>query len=105
MPDRSTKATMGAEDIHERKVSMEPRDSHQDAQPRGMFQNIKVYTVREGQGRAGHCQGRAGQGTVRKRQGRAGQGTPKPDLVPQTKCLPSYFFSLRLSLWDNSRKL
>lgn len=57
MPDRSTKATMGAEDIHERKVGMEP----QDEQPRGMFQNIKVYTVREGQGRAGHCQEKAGQ--------------------------------------------
>ncbi|XP_063127057.1 solute carrier organic anion transporter family member 2B1 isoform X7 [Rattus norvegicus] len=45
MPDRSTKATMGAEDIHERKVSMEPRDSHQDAQPRGMFQNIKFFVL------------------------------------------------------------
>lgn len=41
MPDRSTKATMGAEDIHERKVGMEP----QDAQPRGMFQNIKFFVL------------------------------------------------------------
>lgn len=45
MPDRSTKATMGAEDIHERKVGMEPQDSHQDAQPRGMFQNIKFFVL------------------------------------------------------------
>lgn len=45
MPDRSTKATMGAEDIHERKVSMDPQDSHQDAQPRGMFQNIKFFVL------------------------------------------------------------
>jgi hypothetical protein len=92
MPDRSTKTTMGTEDMHERKVSVEPQDSHQDAQPRGMFHNIKVCTGRAGQSRAG--QDRAGQG--RAGQGRA--GTTQPSLVPQTKCLPSHFFSLRMSL-------
>lgn len=45
MPDRSTKTTMGTEDIHERKVSVEPQDSHQDAQPRGMFRNIKFFVL------------------------------------------------------------
>lgn len=72
MPDRSTKTTMGTEDMHERKVSVEPQDSHQDAQPRGMFHNIKVCTGRAGQDR----QGRTGQG--RARQGRAGQGRDHP---------------------------
>lgn len=45
MPDRSTKTTMGTEDMHERKVSVEPQDSHQDAQPRGMFHNIKFFVL------------------------------------------------------------
>lgn len=48
MPDRDTKTTMSTEDTHESKVSMEPQDSNQDAQPRGLFHNIKVRTVRQG---------------------------------------------------------
>ncbi|XP_052013729.1 solute carrier organic anion transporter family member 2B1 isoform X1 [Apodemus sylvaticus] len=45
MPDRSTKTTVGTEDIHEMKVGVEPRDSHQDPQPQGMLHNIKFFVL------------------------------------------------------------
>ncbi|ERE78246.1 solute carrier organic anion transporter family member 2B1-like protein [Cricetulus griseus] len=45
MPDRDTKTTMSTEDTHESKVSMEPQDSNQDAQPRGLFHNIKFFVL------------------------------------------------------------
>lgn len=93
MPDRSTKTTVGTEDIHEMKVGVEPRDSHQDPQPQGMLHNIKVCTG--GLRRGGEGQGRAG---------RVGQGHTKPSLVLQTQCLPSHF-SLGTGPWDDSRKL
>ncbi|XP_028733345.1 solute carrier organic anion transporter family member 2B1 [Peromyscus leucopus] len=45
MPDRDTKTTMGTEDMPESKVSMEPRDLHQDSQPRWLFHNIKFFVL------------------------------------------------------------
>lgn len=57
MPDRSTKATMGTEDdAHESKVSMEPQDSCEKAQARGLFHSIKVCAL----------------------SGKAGKGLPSP---------------------------
>ncbi|KAL6078930.1 hypothetical protein STEG23_032072 [Scotinomys teguina] len=45
MPDRDAKTTMGTEDIHESKVSMEPQDLNQDSQPRQLFHNIKFFVL------------------------------------------------------------
>ncbi|KAL1774461.1 hypothetical protein HispidOSU_021230 [Sigmodon hispidus] len=45
MPDKDTKTTMGTEDMHESKVSMEPLDSHHDEQPQGLFHNIKFFVL------------------------------------------------------------
>lgn len=45
MPDRSTKATMGTEDSHESKASMEPQDFCENAQPRGLFHSIKFFVL------------------------------------------------------------
>lgn len=45
MPDRDNKTVMGTEDMHESKVSMESQDALQDAQPQGLFHNIKFFVL------------------------------------------------------------
>ncbi|CAH6792679.1 Slco2b1 [Phodopus roborovskii] len=45
MPNRDTKTTMGTEDMHESKVSIEPQDSNQDARPQPLFHNVKFFVL------------------------------------------------------------
>lgn len=45
MPGRNTKTTMGTEDMCESKVNMEPQESREDAQPQGLFCNIKFFVL------------------------------------------------------------
>ncbi|KAK7806816.1 hypothetical protein U0070_010300 [Myodes glareolus] len=44
-PDRDNKTVLVTEDMQESKVSMEPQDTLQDAQPRRLFHSIKFFVL------------------------------------------------------------